>query len=384
MNRPRKLTAAFVCSVNRPGRYGDGHGGYGLSLLVKPTTNGRWSKTWSQYARIGGNYTSIGLGSYPAVSLAEARAKALANRREMAAGRDPRNSGVPTLTEATEQVIALHRATWKSGSGAEARWRSAFAHHVLPALGDRQVDKIAVGDVLGVLVGPWVSNPATGRFLAQRLSQVFRWSMGKGYRSDDPTPAATAALPRHNGGRTHHAALHHTELPEALRKVRSGDGHPSAALCWTFIALTACRSAEATGARWSEVDTEAGVWTVPGGRTKTGREHRVALSGAAAVVLKEAPKVGDGELVFPSPRGKVLASNALHRLLKLAGVGGTTHGLRTSFRSWAAESDVTREVAEAALGHVVPGVEGAYQRSDLLEARRTVMEDWANYLTQGS
>ena len=196
MNRPRKLTAAFVRSVNRPGRYGDGHG---LSLLVKPMTNGRWSKTWSQYARIGGNYTSIGLGSYPAVSLAEARAKALANRKEMAAGRDPRNSGVPTLTEATEQVIALHRATWKSGSGAEARWRSAFAHHVLPALGNKQVDKIAVGDVLGVLAGPWVSNPATGRFLAQRLSQVFRWSMGKGYRTDDPTPAATAALPRHNG-----------------------------------------------------------------------------------------------------------------------------------------------------------------------------------------
>ena len=101
-------------------------------------------------------------------------------------------------------------------------------------------------------------------------------------------------------------------------------------------------------------------------------------------VLKEARKVGDSELVFPSPRGKVLASNALHRLLKLAGVGGTTHGLRTSFRSWAAESGVPREVAEAALGHVVAGVEGAYQRSDLLEARRTVMEDWANYLTQGS
>ena len=139
MNRPRKLTAAFIRSVNRPGRYGDGHGGHGLSLLVKPMTNGRWSKTWSQYARIGGNYTSIGLGSYPAVSLAEARAKALANRKEMAAGRDPRNSGVPTLTEATEQVIALHRATWKSGSGAEARWRSAFAHHVLPALGNKSV-----------------------------------------------------------------------------------------------------------------------------------------------------------------------------------------------------------------------------------------------------
>ena len=133
------------------------------------------------------------------------------------------------------------------------------------------------------------------------------------------------------------------------------------------------------------MDTEAGGWTVPGGRTKTGREHRVALSGAAVAVLKEAHKVGDGELVFPSPRGKVLASIALHRLLKLAGVGGTTHGLRTtSFRSWAAESGVPREAAEAALGHVVAGVEGAYQRSDLLEARRTVMEHWANYLTQGT
>ena len=276
-------------------------------------------------------------------------------------------------------MIALHRDTWKPGSRAEARWRSAFARDVLPVLGDRPVDGIAVGDVLGVLVGPWTSHPATGRFLAQRLSRVFRWAMGSGYRSDDPVPAATAALPRHIGSRAHHAALPHTEIREALRRVRSVDGHPSAALCWTFIALTACRSAEATGAEWGEID--GGTWTIPPARTKTGREQRVALSGAALAVLQQARQVGDDDLVFPSPRGKVMASNALHRLLKLAGVDSTTHGLRTSFRSWAAESGVSREVAEAALGHAVKGVEGAYQRSDLLEQRRAVMEAWGRYIS---
>ena len=157
--------------------------------------------------------------------------------------------------------------------------------------------------------------------------------MGNGYRTDDPTPAATAALPRHNGGRAHHAALHHSEVAEALGKVRSYSGHSSAALCWQFIALTACRSAEATGARWSEVDLGTGVWTVPATRNKTGREHRVPLSGAALEVLSEARELDGGELVFPSPRGRVLATNALHRLLKTCEVGGTTHGLRTSFRS---------------------------------------------------
>ena len=110
-------------------------------------------------------------------------------------------SNILRPAEATERVIALHRDTWKPGSRAEARWRSAFARDVLPSLGDRPVDGIAVGDVLGVLAGPWTSHPATGRFLAQRLSQVFRWAMGSGYRSDDPVPAATAALPRHNGSR---------------------------------------------------------------------------------------------------------------------------------------------------------------------------------------
>ena len=383
MNRPRTLTAAFVRTVNRPGRYGDGRGGHGLSLLVKPTRNGRWSKTWGQRLVVGGRPTSMGLGSYPLVSLAEARAKALANRRELVAGRDPRSPGVPTLSEATEEVIALHRGTWKPTSGAEPRWRSAFARHVLPTLGDRPVDQIAVGDVLGVLVGPWTTSPATGRFLAQRLGQVFRWTMGKGYRTDDPTPAAVAALPRQNGGHKHHDALHHSEVTGALDKVRAHNGHPSAALCWEFIALTACRSAEATGARWSEVHTDAAVWTIPAQRTKTGREHRVPLSPAALVVLDEAREVGEGELVFPSPRGKVMASNALHRLLKVTDVHGTTHGLRTSFRSWCAETGVPREVAEAALGHVVKGVEGAYQRSDLLDARREVMERWGEYLGVG-
>ena len=161
--------------------------------------------------------------------------------------------------------------------------------------------------------------------------------------------------------------------------MRSVDGHPSAALCWTFIALTACRSAEATGTTWGEID--GGTWTIPPARTKTGREQWVALSGPALAVLQQARQVSDGELVFPSPRGKVMASNALHRLLKLAGVDSTTHGLRTSFRSWAAESGVSREVAEAALGHVVKGVEGAYQRSDLLEQRRAVMEAWGRYIS---
>ena len=146
--------------------------------------------------------------------------------------------------------------------------------------------------------------------------------------------------------------------------------------------LTACRVSEVTGMRWSEADLAAKVWTVPDSRMKAKREHRVPLSGRALEVLHEARRLHGGDLVFPGPRsGKPLASATLGGLLARLGIDGTTlHGLaRTTFRSWAAEQGVAREVAEAALAHIVPGTEGAYMRSDLFERRRRLMDDWAQY-----
>ena len=126
MRRPKTLTAAFCRTISRPGTYGDGRGGFGLTLRVKRTRNGRLSKVWAQRVVIGGKPTYLGLGSYPTVTLAEARRRALKNRREIEAGRDPRGGGIPTFARATDKVIALHRDGWKPGSRTESAWRNGF------------------------------------------------------------------------------------------------------------------------------------------------------------------------------------------------------------------------------------------------------------------
>ena len=380
--RPAVLSAAFVRTINRPGRYGDGRGGHGLSLLVKSTAiPGRWSKTWSQRLRINGKPVMVGLGSYPVVTLAQARQRALENRRAAEQGRDPRGEGVPTFERAAERVIALHRETWKPGSRSEQQWTASLGTYVLPKIGAKRIDQINVGDILAVLAEPWSSRPETARRLAQRISAVLTWGVGAGYRADDPTAAAVKALPRHIDKPQHHRALHHGDVAAALEKVRASGASMASKLGIELLTLTATRSGEVRGARWCEIDGD--VWTIPAERMKAKVAHRVPLSSRALEVLAEARSLSDGDgLVFPSPAtGRALTNEAFPKLVRELGIGGTAHGMRTSFRSWAAEQGVSREVAEGCLAHAVKGVEGAYQRSDLLAARAEIMERWARYVS---
>ena len=224
-NQP--LSAAFVRTVKRPGRYGDGRGGFGLSLLVRVTRNGRISRMWTQ--RIihpqTGNTTSMGLGSYPRVTLAEARRKALANRRALDQGKDPRGGDGLTFEAATDAVIDLHRDSWKAGTRTEAGWRNAFVAHLYPTLGAKPVGDITTADLLAVLGPLWHSKPAQAAILKRRISQVMRWAQAKGLRPDDPAgPALAAALPKKQNGTKHHKALHHSAVAEALEKCGSRPG----------------------------------------------------------------------------------------------------------------------------------------------------------------
>lgn len=373
------LNGRFVRSVTRPGRYGDGYGGHGLSLLVKPTASGRLSKTWSQRLRFGGREVMIGLGAYPVVTLEEARAKALENRRAVEAGRHPRNSGVPTFAEAAERVIALREESWRTPATAR-EWRSSLRRHAYPAFGHKPVTQVTRADIYNVLERPWTQTALAGRRLADRIGAVMAWAMGAGFRDDDPTPAAVAGLPKRAARVEHRRALPHCEVAGAIADVRTSGARPAVVLAFEFVALTACRSGEVRGATWPEFDLAAAVWTIPASRYKTARDHRVPLSHRALAVLGEArERHPGGGLVFPASTGGLMPANALGRLaarLELA----TVHGLRTSFREWAAETGVPDPVAEAALGHVVRGVAGSYQRSDLLDLRRDVMEDWAQYI----
>ena len=176
----------------------------------------------------------------------------------------------------------------------------------------------------------------------------------------------------------------HGDVEAAIAAIRASRAWPATKLAFEFLVLTAARSGEVRHAKWEEIDVEAATWTVPGERMKAGREHRVPLSARALGVLSEARKRSrDPGLVFPSPTHRVLSASTLSKLLRENGVEAVPHGFRTSFRIWCGDIGVAREVAEAALAHVVRDkVEAAYARGTLFERRREVMERWARYVAQ--
>ena len=330
MKRPKILSASFVKSVNRPGRYGDGHGGFGLSLLVKPMVNGRLSKSWAQRLRIGGRPVNVGLGSYPVVSLAEARAKALENRQAVAQGRDPQSKprDIPTFEDAAERVIALYEPTWKDGARSAEIWRASLRDYVYPKLGRKRVSDINTSDVMGALLPIWNEKRETARRVRQRIGAVMKWAVAQGFREDNPAgDAIGAALPKTGQQRQHQRALPHGEVAAALATVRDSGAWPATKLAFEFLVLTACRSGEVRGAQWDEIDGD--TWTVPGERMKGGRPHRVPLSGGALEVLAEARELSDGSgLVFPSPTGRVLSDMTISKLVKELGILAVPHGFR--------------------------------------------------------
>jgi len=388
MKRPKRLSATFVNTVNVPGRYGDGRGGHGLSLLVKPASTGGFSKSWAQRIRLDGKAANVGLGAYPVVTLARARQRALANARTVSEGRDPRDraSRAPTFGQAVEEVIDIHAEHWKDGGKSAAQWRASLRDYAVPKIGARRVDRISTADVMEVLLPIWSTKRETARRVRQRIGAVMKWAVAQGYREDNPAgDAISAALPKNSVRRQHQRALPHSQVAEALQRVRASKAHRTTALAFEFLVLTACRSGEVRGARWDEVDDDAATWTVPPARMKAKLEHRVPLSSRAVAVLDEAREIADPSgLVFPSPTGRVLSDSTLSKLLRELAIGAVPHGFRSSFRDWAAErTDVPREVCELALAHVNSDrVEAAYRRSDLFEKRRSLMADWADYIAR--
>ena len=240
---------------------------------------------------------------------------------------------------------------------------------------------MTTADVLAVLPPIWNTKAATARIVRTRVSAVMRWSIAEGHRESNPAgDAIAAALPRHNGGTKHHKAVPHGQLADVLAKVRTMRLSKAVKLCFEFLTLTGTRSAEARGARWSEIDLEARLWTIPARRMKTKREHRVPLSARAVEVLAEAGNLGSGILCFPSPRsGKPLHAVTLQGVAKH--FGATVHGMRTALRTWASEEAVPRDLAESLLAHRPRGLEATYRDSDLTERRRPIMERWADYIT---
>lgn len=379
--RPARLSVSFVERVSEPGRYSDGRGACGLSLLVKRTADGRLSKVYTQRLVIHGKPTSLGLGRHPVVTLDRARAKALDNARTLERGDDPRvGRSVPTCAEAAEAVIEQRQGGWKNPAKQARSWCSTLAY-AWPRIGDMAVHQVTAADLIAVIEPLWTAKPSVGRELRTRLSVVFDWCISRGYRADNPTKPLAAALGPQGCATEHRAAIAHGELRAVWGRIGEADVQVSARLALQLVALTGVRSNEAAGAQWPEIDWQARTWTIPAERMKAGQEHRVPLSAAALGVLSAARGHHDAH-VFPATRSSGhITDSAVNKARAMAGVGGTVHGLRSTFMDWAAEQGIDQDIAEMCLAHKRTGVTAAYLRSDVFDARREVMQRWGAYIT---
>jgi integrase len=405
--RAAGLSAAKVAKEKKPGRYSDGGG---LQLFVKPSGTAVWVLRYSA----GGTRRDMGLGTARgpgAVTLAEAREKAAALRRMVGAGTDPLEyrraaeaaaaaaaqaaaARTRTFDEVARLFLEAHERGWRNAKH-RAQWAMTLREYAGPHLGRLPVADVETAHVAAALRPLWHDKPETATRLRGRIEAVLDYAAVHGWR-EGANPARwrghlDKVFPRRAKVRPveHHAALPWPELPALMAALRARPAVAARAL--EFAVLTAARSGEVLGARWSEVDLDGAVWTVPARRMKAAREHRVALSRAAVALLRGLlPLRGASQdpdpLVFPGrQQGRSLSVMAMAMVLRRLERGDlTVHGFRSTFRDWAGETTAhPREVVEAALAHRLGDkVEQAYARGDLFSKRRVLMEDWAAHCTE--
>ena len=365
----------------QPGRYCDGQG---LYLYVQSSG----ARSWVQRLVIHGRRRDLGLGSAQLVPLAEAREKAVVNRKLAREGGDPlaekrRAEQTPTFAESARRVLEQKRAGWRNGRHPQSWWTS-LERYAFPRIGERPVSAVTSAEVLEILTPIWHAKAQTARRVRERIRAVLEWAVAMELRNDNPCDRVGPVLGPQQATVEHMRALPHEDVPAAIMRVRASGAADVARLAFEFLVLTVARWGEVRGAEWTEIDAAAAVWTIPAVRMKAKRPHRVPLSRRAVEILDAVRSLGDGSgtLVFPGRHGEPLSEKRLRRLLQRQGIAAVPHGFRSTFRDWAAEeTDHPREVIEAALAHVVTNkVEAAYARSDLFDRRRLLMRDWAAYV----
>jgi integrase len=382
-HKEKRLTAAAVRNLKEPGSYGDGHG-----LYLKVDKSG--ARRWFQRIVIHGKRRDIGLGSATLVTLAEAREQALQHRKSARAGDDPiaakrRSTAILTFEDAARRYHKMSEPTWRNEKHGQ-QWINTLTTYAFPVLGSKRIDTITSADVLAVLIPIWNSREETARRVRQRIGTVMKYAMAEGWRTDNPAEAISKALPRHDRSKVkHRLALHHSLVGGAITVVAASDAGTATKLAFEFLLLTATRPSETLKAVWSEIDLESRTWNIPASRMKAKRLHRVPLSPRAIGILKGARELrqADSDLVFPGTKpGRPLSENTLSKLLKELEIAAVPHGFRSSFRDWAGETtNYSHQTVEFALAHVINNKsEAAYARSDLLERRRPLMDDWQNYV----
>ncbi|MBB3330411.1 integrase [Halomonas campaniensis] len=409
----KELSAAEVRRLTQAGFYAVG-GVAGLHLIVRDTG----ARSWILRAQVGAKRRDIGLGGFPDVPLAQAREDAREAKRNIKEGIDPvaeRKGARSKLLAQQVQEITFEQAAAKviEKKQAEARnpkhaqqWENTLKTYAFPLLGKMAVKDVDLAAVIKVLEPEWETKTETMTRVRQRIEAVIAWATVHGHRSGD-NPArwkgnldAVLPAPAKVKGAKNHAALPYARAAEFMADLRARDGLAAKAL--EFAILTAARSNEIRGATWREIDLAELVWIIPAARMKAKREHRVPLSPAAVALLEALPRFEGNELVFPAPRGGQMSDSTLAAVIKRMHASAkekdkdapgyidprqgdrviTQHGFRSTFRDWAGERTAYPGGAiEQALAHTIRNAaEAAYRRGDMLDKRRHLMTDWADYL----
>jgi integrase len=357
-------------------------------LVVEPSG----AKRWVLRTIIKSKRCDVGLGGLSLVSLADARESAAKLRKIARANGDPlaerikERRNIPTFEKAAEHVHKSHSASFRNARHA-AQWINTLTEYVVPVFGGKRVDQVESSDVLKALSAIWLSKPETARRVRQRIKSVFDWAKAAGFRSgDNPVEGITRVLPKQRDVVAHHASLPYVRVSQFLAALQACGAGSSVKLAFEFMVLTAARTGEVLGTKWSEINIDEKTWTIPADRMKAGRMHRVPLSPRCLEILESAKKLpGNGDYVFTGHSAAVPLSNMAFQmcLRRMSRKDITPHGFRSSFRNWAAEkTNVPREVCEMALAHTLKDkTEAAYNRTDLFEKRRDLMEAWESFAT---
>lgn len=382
----------------------------GLYIQLLPSGG----KTWILRIKVGDRRRDLGLGGYPEITLAVARDLAREARSKIRQGIDPieeRKAARSALIAARQRGLSFSNAVEKylEAKLAEFRnekhrkqWRSTLDNYAVPILGETLVQDVTMQDVLRVLEPIWTTKTETATRLRGRIEAILTWATVAGHRTGDnparwggnlkellPKPSKVAKA-------DNQPALALADAPAWFKALRDREGMGARAL--EFLTLTAARSGEVRGATWDEIDLEAALWVIPAARMKMDREHRVPLPAGAIALLKTLPRMAGSSYVFPAARGGQLSDMTLSATMRRmheaeveagrkgwldsrSGRPAVPHGMRSTFRDWAAETGQPRDMAEIALAHRVGSdVERAYRRSDMVERRRGMMADWAQFL----
>ena len=406
-----KLTVKTIESLLKAGLPGLTSDGDGLYLKITRPGAGSWIYRY----KLSGKSRDMGLGQCSQVSLAIAREKAAEIRKQVRAKIDPlaardtekkrrheeeerkkveeiaAKARALTFAEACDDYIKAHRAGWRNAKHAQ-QWENTLDMYAFPVIGPLPTGTISTEHVLKILTPIWTLKPETASRLRNRIELVLDAAKARGLREGENPARWRGHLdkllpPRAKVRKVqHHPALPWRELPAFMVKLGAHAELSYQAIRLTV--LTACRTSEVLGARWSEFDMRTNTWIIPASRMKADREHRVPLSPAVQNLLEGLPRVDKSPFLFPGARNaKPISNMAMLMALRRMGRSDLTmHGFRSTFRDWAAENTLfPREVCELALAHkIADGAEAAYWRSDLVEKRRALMNAWAEYCTQQS